>query len=29
MAKNGLESVKKFSVENIVEKWEKLFREVI
>jgi glycosyltransferase involved in cell wall biosynthesis len=29
MAKNGMESVKKFSVENIVEKWEKLFGELI
>jgi glycosyltransferase involved in cell wall biosynthesis len=29
MAKNGMKSVKKFSIENIVEKWEKLFRELI
>ncbi len=27
MAKNGMENVKKFSVENIVEKWENVIRE--
>ncbi|MDR2593219.1 MAG: glycosyltransferase [Fibromonadaceae bacterium] len=29
MAKNGIESVKKFSIENIVEKWEKLFGKLL
>ena len=29
MAKNGMETVKKFSIENIVEKWEKLFGELL
>jgi len=29
MAKNGMETVKKFSIENIVEKWEKLFGEIL
>jgi len=28
MAKNGMESVKKFSVENIVEKWERVLGEI-
>jgi glycosyltransferase involved in cell wall biosynthesis len=28
MAKNGMESVKKFSVENIVNQWEKLFEDI-
>jgi glycosyltransferase involved in cell wall biosynthesis len=28
MAKNSIESVKKFSVENIVDKWEKLFKNL-
>jgi len=28
MAKNGVENVKKFSVENIIDKWEKLLSEV-
>jgi glycosyltransferase involved in cell wall biosynthesis len=28
MAKNGMESVKKFSLESIIEKWEELFEEL-
>jgi glycosyltransferase involved in cell wall biosynthesis len=28
MARNGMESVKKFSVENIVDKWEELFKSM-
>jgi glycosyltransferase involved in cell wall biosynthesis len=28
MARNGMESVKKFSVENIVNKWEELFKNL-
>jgi glycosyltransferase involved in cell wall biosynthesis len=28
MAKNGMKSVKKFSIENVVNEWEKLFEEV-